>query len=472
MVALAPCTVCLDAFQTPEDQRDHYRSDRHVYNVKRKQNDLKPVSADLWAQKLKSFSEQSKEATKGTAHLKKKLPKSRTPSTCFVTDSVLALTDRTERHCLFDEHESASMEDNLAYMKSKYSFFIPHVEYLTKPKELLAYLTEKIYDGYTCLYCDRPFQDRESCLRHMFDKNHTRIGTETYTRSGKYSQDGTDELLAQLEPFYDFSKSIHELNPSAKNRIFEAPAGLKSILEEKKEMTDAEKVARIFEHFDDEGNGVLDLESAGNVYKLSQGDDAEYDEKKHAAVCEWLGTPEGITVEGLAKLYAEQLGTLEDDFENIDEWVDIGEDSDFDVKECETQEEFNKVMAEFGLTKAEILPSGDLKLPTGNVAAHREFYYIYRQRGRRMTDEERREKCRAVADGSVRNRLMIGNGNSHGMCQIALSKGQEQKQGKQIIAVLRRAQKSEKRLGEKQNVLQKRWTPKIRTQLGDAAGGR
>lgn len=172
-------------------------------------------------------------------------------------------------------------------------------------------------------------------------------------------------------------------------------------------------------------------------------------------------------------MYTDQLHTLEEDFEKLgDDWVDIGEDSEFDVKECETQEEFERVMAEFGLEPAQILPSGDLRLPTGNIAAHRDFYYIYRQRGRRMTPEERREKCRAIADGSVRNRLMLGNGNSPGMCQIALSKRQERNQGKQIIAVLRTQQKSDRRKGEKQNIIQKKRTPKFRTQLGDAAGGR
>jgi len=472
MVALAPCTVCLDVFLTPEDQRDHYRSDRHVYNIQRKQNGLKPVSADLWAQKLKIFSEQKKEAKKGTDHLKKKSPKSKTPSLYIVTDSVIALAQRTERHCLFDDHESGSMEENLAYMSSKYSFFIPHREYLTKPKELLLYLTEKIYTGYTCLYCDRAFQDSASCLRHMFDKNHTRVGTETFTRSGQYSKEGTEEMLAQLEPFYDFSKSIYELNPG-KRRIVETTAALRNIIEEEEELTDEEKIAHIFKHFDEEEKGVLNVEAAANLYKFSQGEDAEYNETKHREVCEWLGNDEGITVEGLAKLYKDQLHTLEEDFEKLgDDWVDIGEDSEFDVKECETQEEFERVMAEFGLEPAQILPSGDLKLPTGNIAAHRDFFYIYRQRGRRMTPEERREKCRAVADGSVRSRLMLGNGNSPGMCHIALSKRQERNQGKQIIAVLRTQQKSDRRRGEKQNIIQKKRTPKFRTQLGDAAGGR
>jgi len=471
VTVVAPCTACLDNFQTTEEQREHYRSDRHTYNVKRRQTDLKPVSAELWAQKLENFARmEKKEKTKGTAHLKQKAPKSKPSSVVFVQDAVLTLKERTSSHCLFDEHKSSSWEENVTYMQSKYSFFIPHREYLVKPEELILYLHEKIYEGFTCLYCDKSFADETSCLRHMTDKNHTRIGTETYTRAGNFDEDGTQEMLLQLEPFYNFSSSFKELNPAAK-KILEVTDNLKSIREEE-ELTDEEKVKRLFEYFDEDEDDLLNYEEAGNLYALSFGDDVEFAEEKYQQILGFLGTPEGISIEGLTKLYNSQIDTLADDFDKIDEWVDIAEDSDYDVKEYDNEEEYEKAIAKFGLTKAYITPTGDLKLPTGNVAAHRDFYYIYRQRGHRWTPEQRREKCQAIADGARRVPLMLGNGNSHGMCQIALSQRQKQNQGKQIIAILRRAQKSEKRRGEKQNVLQKRWTPRIRAQLGDAAGGR
>ena len=45
----------------------------------------------------------------------------------------------------------------------------------------------------------------------MADKKHERIGTEGKARSGAYSEDRTNELQAQLEPFYDFRSSFLEL---------------------------------------------------------------------------------------------------------------------------------------------------------------------------------------------------------------------------------------------------------------------
>eukprot|EP00397_Hematodinium_sp_SG-2012_P012960 GEMP01013146.1.p1 GENE.GEMP01013146.1~~GEMP01013146.1.p1 ORF type:complete len:486 (+),score=103.96 GEMP01013146.1:30-1460(+) len=476
MSVLAPCTACLDVFETQDGQREHYKSDRHTYNVKRKTQDLKPVSSDLWAQKLKVFSgTQSKEpAKKGTAHLKKKeikLP-SETNSAVVVSEPRLTLEQRTARHCLFDDHESASVEANLAYMKTKYSFFLPDPEYLVLPEDLLKYLAEKIYEGNTCLYCDRAFTDSASCLRHMFDKGHTRIGTETYTRTGQYSRDGSEEMQAQLEPFYDYSTSVKEINLA---KIAKVVALKNERPEAREEISEEQKLQKLFEFFDDDEDGMLNFEEASNLYELSQ--TATLSEEKFAEVLASLNCKDGINSAALAILY-EQLGTLNADFCKIDDWEDLGDgeeehddEDDYEIKECHDEDEFKKLMEEYGLQPCSITLTGDLRLPDGSVAAHRQYHYIYRQRGRRLTDEERRLKHKAVG-GSRRALLMLSNAQSTGVCRIAVSSRQRTVQGKQIIAVLRQQQKSNKLLGMKQNVMQTRYLPRIRSIRGDAAGGR
>ncbi|KAI0356180.1 hypothetical protein OH77DRAFT_1452953 [Trametes cingulata] len=49
---LYTCLSCSIAFHTAQDQREHYRSDHHRYNMKRRVAGLPPVSAELFNQKV------------------------------------------------------------------------------------------------------------------------------------------------------------------------------------------------------------------------------------------------------------------------------------------------------------------------------------------------------------------------------------------------------------------------------------
>ncbi len=49
---LFTCLSCAIAFLNPEDQRAHYRSDLHRYNMKRRVADLPPVKAEAFNRKI------------------------------------------------------------------------------------------------------------------------------------------------------------------------------------------------------------------------------------------------------------------------------------------------------------------------------------------------------------------------------------------------------------------------------------
>jgi pre-60S factor REI1 len=49
---LFTCMACQVAFRSSEGQRNHYRSDWHRYNLKRKVADLPPITAAQFDQKL------------------------------------------------------------------------------------------------------------------------------------------------------------------------------------------------------------------------------------------------------------------------------------------------------------------------------------------------------------------------------------------------------------------------------------
>jgi hypothetical protein len=46
------CLACHVAFHSAEHQRQHYRTDWHRYNLKRKVAELAPVTAEQFAEKL------------------------------------------------------------------------------------------------------------------------------------------------------------------------------------------------------------------------------------------------------------------------------------------------------------------------------------------------------------------------------------------------------------------------------------
>lgn len=46
------CASCQVVFQNSEQQRDHYRSDWHRYNLRRKTGDLPPVTEAVYNQRL------------------------------------------------------------------------------------------------------------------------------------------------------------------------------------------------------------------------------------------------------------------------------------------------------------------------------------------------------------------------------------------------------------------------------------
>ncbi|KAJ3018684.1 hypothetical protein HKX48_002727 [Thoreauomyces humboldtii] len=58
------CLACHVAFRTPENQREHMRSDWHRYNLKRKVADIPPVTAENFAARVKQ--QQSKVAEEAT----------------------------------------------------------------------------------------------------------------------------------------------------------------------------------------------------------------------------------------------------------------------------------------------------------------------------------------------------------------------------------------------------------------------
>ncbi|KAF4667458.1 hypothetical protein FOL47_003590 [Perkinsus chesapeaki] len=197
------CNACNMDFEDSARQRDHYKSDFHVYNTKRKVAGLAPISLQVWTLRMEQLKKLAAESgdNKGTAHLKHREEGAAAMEhkEKHVPSQPPVEIVRDDKTCLFDNTQHKTVEDNLAYMSLKYSFFIPEIDYLKDLTGLLAMLTDKIYDRHQCLYCNKIYGSVGAVKSHMLDMKHTRIGTDT------------DELLADLDPFYDFSTSYLEL---------------------------------------------------------------------------------------------------------------------------------------------------------------------------------------------------------------------------------------------------------------------
>ncbi|KOC61220.1 Zinc finger protein 622 [Habropoda laboriosa] len=241
------CITCRVAFRDLEIQRQHYKSDWHRYNLKRKVADLPPVPVEEFqrrviAQRNKDDKEKEEETMSCKKH-KEKCAKQNTfemssdnadstlnsvskkdmneensnrqstedmevDSDVESVDSDVWMQDTenpvTNNNCLFCNHHSKTMVRNLKHMTIAHSFFIPDPEYCVDIKGLLTYLGEKIFAGYMCIWCNnsgRYFQSADAVKAHMIDKGHCKMLYEAYA-------------LMEYAQFYDYSSSYPDAESS------------------------------------------------------------------------------------------------------------------------------------------------------------------------------------------------------------------------------------------------------------------
>jgi pre-60S factor REI1 len=100
--------------------------------------------------------------------------------------------------CLFDKHISSNIDANVERMHRKYGFFIPDQEYLIDKEGLVGYCHEKIKLGHVCIFCQKTFTTWQGCQKHMISTRHTKL---------KYER-GID--MEEFDPFFDFAEADAE----------------------------------------------------------------------------------------------------------------------------------------------------------------------------------------------------------------------------------------------------------------------
>nr|CAG4637013.1 EOG090X06E3 [Ceriodaphnia reticulata]SVE72941.1 EOG090X06E3 [Ceriodaphnia reticulata] len=246
------CISCHVAFKEANIQREHYKTDWHRYNLKRKVVDLPPVTAEAFQQRVLEQRAQAnqqealKSLTPYCTYCKKKFGSEKSyenhlaskkhqenvlngskkivkqPQNPETTETEVVMDDEEVEEeimeddsdsewededepvpttsCLFCNQKSDTLQSSLEHMSSHHSFFIPDMEYVIDVEGLVTYMGERVGQGHICMWCGhlgRQFPSTVAVQKHMLDKGHCKMFHE-------------GEVLVEYADFYDYSTSYPE----------------------------------------------------------------------------------------------------------------------------------------------------------------------------------------------------------------------------------------------------------------------
>jgi pre-60S factor REI1 len=212
-MSLTSTTAPGSTFASRSELADHYKSDWHKYNLKRREAGLTLLEEKEFKARLEAALALRKEKEKktGTDHIKninkkdyskKKQNKKTNHNKVNNNNAVISSSDDTKmeeeekpseedndnniinndettetttrssrlpaalvesqenpeidpKQSLFDQHQSDTLEKNVEYMQKEFGFFLPDQDCLVDLEGLLGYAHEKIKLGHYCLYCEK-----------------------------------------------------------------------------------------------------------------------------------------------------------------------------------------------------------------------------------------------------------------------------------------------------------------------------
>ena len=189
------------AFATEEELKDHYRSDWHRYNLKRKVAGLAPLPFATFEERSareaeREAAQQKKGGTRKQAREERRVrkveaqagnPNSKAAdfkaTQDMTADQYMAYKQEKaapfdEGSDLFSNHHEPDLHCNLAYMARTHGFYVPHLDYCVDLAGLIGYLQEKVYVGNVVLTTNKPFHTVEAVQSHMRAKGLCRMELE------------------------------------------------------------------------------------------------------------------------------------------------------------------------------------------------------------------------------------------------------------------------------------------------------
>lgn len=235
MTSSLTCITCHALFKDAEEQRSHYRSDWHRFNLNRKVQDLPPLTEPSYQERMemqgkdesarkgreKSMVRYGCDVCKRTFSSEKALlshhksskhaREGQDPNSYTVVGGKEGNVEFFEGSCFLCSQVNDSTETLMDHLASEHHFYLPDAPSVANLPGLIGYLQEKVLVWHACLSChdDRRFvaledeeeaaktlfQSAHACMKHMQDKGHAKV---------RFDDVGENELA----PFYSYGKKI------------------------------------------------------------------------------------------------------------------------------------------------------------------------------------------------------------------------------------------------------------------------
>eukprot|EP00172_Hildenbrandia_rubra_P000019 Plantae.Rhodophyta-Hildenbrandia_rubra.ctg10091.p1 GENE.Plantae.Rhodophyta-Hildenbrandia_rubra.ctg10091~~Plantae.Rhodophyta-Hildenbrandia_rubra.ctg10091.p1 ORF type:complete len:381 (+),score=76.60 Plantae.Rhodophyta-Hildenbrandia_rubra.ctg10091:177-1319(+) len=231
--SVVTCTACRLRVVGADLRREHYRSDSHRVNLKRKLAGLNPLTLKEIEERVEALRTSSSAENGRTEqycedcakrfagvrayeqHCDSRRHRDRVRLNAKMQgeDVDMEEEDRLAKkmeekemerrieeatafgveECCFCGEESQNAAENLSHMAKAHGFFVPYAECLKDVEGLLEYLGQKVGVGFACVECDRGFESVDAAQRHMKSKGHCRMVSDD------------DVWLEEYASFYEFN---------------------------------------------------------------------------------------------------------------------------------------------------------------------------------------------------------------------------------------------------------------------------
>ncbi|CDF40611.1 unnamed protein product [Chondrus crispus] len=178
------CGPCSKKFSSEKALENHVKSRRHLERMR--------VSGDAGSVEVSTIGGSDEEEGEVRAQARAAGVEDDTAVQMELERRLAESRGLEGRECLFDESVHESVEENIKYMAKRYGFFVPYVERLKDVDGLMRYLGQKVGVGYACVECDRAFGAVADARKHMRDKAHCKMTADE------------EDWMAEYGEFYEF----------------------------------------------------------------------------------------------------------------------------------------------------------------------------------------------------------------------------------------------------------------------------
>ncbi|KAH9254594.1 hypothetical protein BASA81_007351 [Batrachochytrium salamandrivorans] len=181
--ATAPGVV----FSSRETLHEHYKSEWHRYNLRRRAAGLAPIAKEVFDKVRQLAAQQEASSTdkqKKKDHVANKNRKEEHSDEEEETQQEAQEPSQEEPKsrpvtlCLFCPQAAETLEDNLLHMHKTHGFVLHDLDSVIDLPRLVQYVSDKINIGMLCLTCEREFRSPDACKSHMEATGHSKIPWE------------------------------------------------------------------------------------------------------------------------------------------------------------------------------------------------------------------------------------------------------------------------------------------------------